>query len=109
LLKRLITILTFFYISVTCLTVELNSQVVYEPLYNDVYSFLLRMSTKGVIGYNDEFRPLPRKYIAEKLLEAEKQKNHLTEVELSDLEFYKKDYYNEIGFTNKNSGCGSLY
>lgn len=101
-LKRLITILTFLYIFVTCLTVELNSQVVFEPLYNDVYSFLLRLSTKGVIGYNDEFRPLPRKYIAEKLLEAEKQKNHLTEVELSDLEFYKKDYYNEIGFINKS-------
>ena len=51
-----------------------------------------------MIEFNDEFRPLPRKYIAEKLLNAEKQSGKLTEVEMEDLKFYKKDYFFEIGF-----------
>jgi len=76
------------------------SQVVYEPLYKDVYGFLRRLSTKGVIEYNDEFRPLTRKYLAEKLLEAEKVQERLTSVDKDDLEFYKKDFYHEFWFIN---------
>jgi len=83
---------------VFAITVNLFAQVVYEPLYKDVYDFLRRLSTKGVIEYNDEFRPLSRKYLAEKLLEAEKHPDLLTEVQMADLKFYKKDYYHEILF-----------
>jgi hypothetical protein len=92
------TILAFLFISISCLTTELYPQVVYEPLFNDVYGFLRQLSTKGVIEFNDEFRPLPRKYIAEKLLRAEEQPGKLTQVEMADLKFYKKDYLFEIGF-----------
>jgi hypothetical protein len=98
LLKHHYTIIILLLSSITCLPTELYSQIVYEPLYNDVYGFLRRLSTKGVIEFNDEFRPLPRKYIAEKLLNAEKQSGKLTEVEMEDLKFYKKDYFFEIGF-----------
>ena len=62
----------FFVFSFLSLTILSYSQVVYEPLYKDVYDFLSRLSAKGVIEYNDEMRPLPRKYLAEKLIEAEK-------------------------------------
>jgi len=79
-------------------TANLFAQVVYEPLYKDVYDFLRRLSTKGIIDYNDEFRPLSRKYLAEKLIEAEKLPELLTEVQKSDLKFYIKDYYHEIWF-----------
>jgi len=79
-------------------TANIIAQVVYEPLYKDVYGFLRVLSTKGVIEYNDEFRPLSRKYLAEKLLEAEKHPELLNEVQMEDLEFYKKDYYHEIWF-----------
>ncbi len=84
------------------------SQVVYEPLYKDVYGFLRRLSTKGVIEYNDEFRPLTRKYLAEKLLEAEKNQERLTSVDKDDLEFYKKDFYNEFWFINNEKNKKNL-
>ena len=80
------------------ITANLFAQVVYEPLYKDVYDFLRRLSTKGIIEYNDEFRPLSRKYLAEKLIEAKKLPELLTEVQKADLKFYMKDYYHEIWF-----------
>jgi len=89
-------------------TSEMFSQVVYEPLYKDVYGFLRRLSTKGVIEYNDEFRPLTRKYLAEKLLEAEKNQERLTSVDKDDLEFYKKDFYNEFWFINNEKNKKNL-
>ena len=84
------------------------SQVVYEPLYKNIYDFLGRLSTKGVIDYNDEMRPLPRKYIAEKILEAEKHSDLLSEVEKEDLQFYKKDYYHEYWFINNETNENHL-
>ena len=39
------------------------SQVVYEPLWHDVYNYLERLSQKGVIEFDDLFKPVPRKYI----------------------------------------------
>jgi len=83
---------------VFAITSNLFAQVVYEPLYKDVYDYLRRLSTKGIIEYNDEFRPLSRKYLAEKLLEAEKHPELLTEVQMADLKFYMRDYYHEIWF-----------
>ncbi len=63
--KTLLITLLLFIVSSTF------SQVVYEPLHRDVYNFLARLSQKGVIEFHDEIRPLARKYIAEKLIEAE--------------------------------------
>lgn len=89
-------------------TSEIFSQVVYEPLYKNVYGFLRRLSTKGVIEYNDEFRPLTKKYLAEKLLEAEKDQERLTSVDKDDLEFYKKDFYHEFWFINNEKNKKNL-
>jgi len=97
-----------FLIFIFIFTSEMFSQVVYEPLYKDVYGFLRRLSTKGVIEYNDEFRPLTRKYLAEKLLEAEKAQERLTSVDKDDLEFYKKDFYHEFWFINNEKNKKSL-
>ncbi len=88
------TLLVFLLLFVT----NTFSQVVYEPLQRDIYDFLRRLSIKGVIEYNDELRPLPRKYLAEKLIEAEEHPGKLTAVEKDNLEFYKKDFYHEIWF-----------
>ncbi len=91
--------MTFFLaLCVFAITANLFAQVVYEPLYKDVYDYLRRISTKGIIEYNDEFRPLSRKYLAEKLLEAEEHPELLTEVQMADLKFYMQDYYHEIWF-----------
>ncbi len=76
---------------------EVKSQIVYEPLHKDVYEFLSRLAQKGIIEFNDQVKPLPRKYIAEKLLESECKKC-LTSLEEEELEFYKSDYSNELSF-----------
>ena len=100
----------FFVFAFLGFTAHSYSQVVYEPLYKDVYNFLDRLSTKGVIDYNDEIRPLPRKYIAEKLVEAESYPSLLSDVEKEDLRFYKKDYYHELVLLNneKNKNLNSF-
>ncbi|HSP87999.1 MAG TPA: hypothetical protein VLN45_07680, partial [Ignavibacteriaceae bacterium] len=74
-----------------------NAQVVFEPLHKDVYDFLSRLAQKGIIELNDQIKPLPRIYLAEKLLEADCEKC-LTPLEKEELEFYKKDFAYEYNF-----------
>jgi hypothetical protein len=102
-LKNIFRIPFLLSLCVFAIAANLFAQVVYEPLHKDVYDFLRRLSTKGIIEYNDEFRPLPRKYLAEKLIEAEKHPELLTEVQMADLKFYKQDYYHEIWFIEKEN------
>jgi len=92
--KTLLIILLLLVVSSTF------SQIVYEPLHRDVYNFLARLSQKGVIEFHDEMRPLARKYIAEKLLEAEDNLDQLTILEKEELEFFKKDFHHELWLRN---------
>ncbi len=95
----------FFYLFflVFTSTSVLLSQVVYEPLHRDVYNFLRRLSQKGIIEFNDLVRPLPRKYIAEKLFEADLLSSKLTSLEKDELEFFVKDFYHEKWFSEENT------
>ena len=72
------------------------NQTVYEPLYNDVYSFMDKMAQKGIIEFDDQIKPVARKYIAEKLTEVVSKQSSvssgLTEIEQEELEFYLKDF-----------------
>lgn len=72
------------------------SQVVYEPLGSDVYSFLSRLSQKGIIELDDQIRPLSRKYIAEKLSLLKLDTNKLTSLEVDELNFYLTDFGREL-------------
>ena len=74
----------------------LFSQVVFEPASSPVYNYLNRLSVKNIIVFNDELRPVSRKLIAEKLLEAECSIEELTATEREELLYYKKDFYPEI-------------
>jgi len=74
------------------LTTITYSQVVFEPLWHDVYNYLDRLSQKGVIEFDDLFKPLPRKYIYEKLAEVKKKSDMLTNLEKEELEFFERDY-----------------
>ena len=85
-------LLLFIAISVAPL---LEAQVVYEPLYEDVYNFLRRVSQKGIIEFDDLIRPLPRTYIEEKLLETDSLSLKLTPLEKEELKFFLKDFYFE--------------
>jgi len=81
----------------------LRSQIVYEPLYKDVYPYLERLSHKGIIEFTDLVKPLSKKYIAEKLIEAKNNIEMLTELERDELEFFEKDYFLEINrFAEEN-------
>ena len=76
------------------------AQVVYEPLHRDIYSFLARLSQKSVIEFNDQIRPVSRKYIAQKLIEANQKSDQLTSLEKKELKFYSKDYRFEFELLN---------
>jgi hypothetical protein len=80
-----------------------NAQVVYEPLYEDVYNFLGRISQKGIIEFDDLIRPLPRSYISKKLSEADSLSSQLTSLERDELEFFLKDYYHERWLSEGNN------
>jgi hypothetical protein len=73
----------------------------------DIYSFLDRLSQKGLIIFDDQIRPVPRKYIAQKLLEIISEKDKLTHLEKEEAEFYLKDYGVETEFI-KNTSTYSL-
>ena len=89
-LKKIFLFLVLNYIAI--------AQVVYEPLHRDVYSFLARLSQKSILQFDDQIRPVSRKYIAQKLLEASQNSNELTSLEKEELEFYSKDFKREFDF-----------
>ncbi|MBK7499890.1 MAG: hypothetical protein IPI19_12550 [Ignavibacteriales bacterium] len=76
------------------------AQVVYEPLHRDVYSFLSRLSQKSIIVFDDQVRPVSRKYIAQKLIEASEKLDQLTSLEKEELDFYNQDFKREFDFIN---------
>jgi hypothetical protein len=76
------------------------SQVVYEPLHRDVYSFLSRLSQKSIIEFDDQIRPVSRKYIAQKLIEASEKSIQLTSLEKEELDFFGKDFKREFDLLN---------
>lgn len=74
----------------------MRAQTVYEPLHRDVYNFLSRLSQKGTITFNDEIKPLSRKYISEKLNEVSEKLSELTSLEKEELNFFKQDFFYEL-------------
>jgi hypothetical protein len=90
--KRIFLFLALSYIAF--------AQVVYEPLHRDVYSFLSRLSQKSIIVFDDQVRPVSRKYIAQKLIEASEKLDELTSLEKEELDFYNQDFKREFDFIN---------
>jgi len=79
------------------------AQVVYEPLGKDVYSYLQRLSQKGIIELDDLIKPFSKKYISDKLLEIKNKEGQLTELEKDELKYFEQDYYWELeGFQEAN-------
>ena len=77
------------------------SQTVFEPINSDVYQFLDLMAQKGLIVFNDNIRPVSRKYIAAKLLQLKIKNEKLkskdfSKVEREELKFYLQDYGMEL-------------
>lgn len=94
-MKRFLPLCMFFIFSLS-----INAQVNYEPVNKSIYVFLENLSIKGLIKFNDEVKPLSRMYIADKLTEITAKKVNLTYLEAEELDFYLKEFSDEI--INKN-------
>ena len=77
---------------------NLSAQTVYEPVNSDIYPLLERLFINGAIEYHSEIKPIPRKEICGYLLEALKNKDKLTKLDKQEIDFYLKDYADEVSF-----------
>lgn len=75
-----------------------SAQTVYEPVDNDIYSFMNHLAQKGIIGFNDQVKPVPRRYIAQKLIEINVNSDKLTSWEKEEVSFYRREFGQEIDF-----------
>lgn len=73
-----------------------KAQTVWETHTKEVYNYLSRMAQKGTIGFNDNIRPLSRKYISDCLDSLSQKKELLSPIEKKELSFYIKEYGNEL-------------
>ena len=88
-----------FILSISFLFIfNLSAQTVYEPVNSDIYPLLERLFINGAIEYHSEIKPIPRKEICGYLLEALKNKDKLTKLEIKEIDFYLKDYADEVSF-----------
>ena len=84
--------------------IPLRAQVVFEPLDHEVYNFLDRLDQKGIIEFDDIMKPLPRKYIFEKLQDAKKNIDLLTNLEKEELNYFEKEYFFEKKLAGDTTG-----
>jgi hypothetical protein len=75
-----------------------TAQTVYEPVGNDIYSFLNLMAQKGIIEFNDQVKPVSRKYIAQMLWDINQNSDQLTALEKEEVAFYKSEFGFEMDF-----------
>lgn len=84
---------TFLFLALSFVVI---AQVVYEPLHRDVYSFLSRLSQKSIVVFDDQIRPVSRKHIAQKLMNASERSTKQADLSFIDKrlnEFYFSIYY----------------
>ena len=74
----------------------INAQSVYEPVNNEIYNYLERLTIKGVIDFNTAIKPITRGEIADYLIKAGSKKSGLTELEQKELDFYREEFADEI-------------
>ena len=95
-LKKISLLFSFLTIITTT-----NAQVVYTPLYSNVYEFLERMSIKQIIKLDDEVKPYSRTYITSLLKEIDTKQQQLNSTERDVLDFYKREYAYELDIQNE--------
>ena len=92
--------LRYFFPVFIFLWINLSAQTVYEPVRSDIYELLERLFIKGAIEYHSEIKPIPRTEIAKYLLEASSNKDKLTAIDIDEINFYKKEFADEISFVS---------
>jgi len=87
----LFAIFILFYIPAS------KGQEVFHHISNSsLYNFLDEMANSQLIDLNTAIKPYSRSFIASKLHELEKQKEHLNERQNRDLVFFLKDFNKEL-------------
>lgn len=100
---------SFIFLGIFLFINSISAQIVYEPMDKNVYSFLERLSQKGIIEVDNLVRPLSKKYIADKLVETKNKIDFLTNLEKDELKFFENNYFLEIqGFDESNVDKKSL-
>ncbi|MBK8946914.1 MAG: hypothetical protein IPM32_16820 [Ignavibacteriae bacterium] len=94
--KKLFIILFLFATAILSFAQESNVNI-----ENNIYDFLSKLAQKGIIKYDDLVKPISRKYVAEKLVEARANFSELTNLQKDELEFYESEYGYEV--KKKNS------
>lgn len=97
-LRRLL-VATILVLGGILLPVTAEAQVVWEDHTKEVYSFLSRFAQKGLIRFDDNIRPLSRKYLADCLDSLSLKKEQLSAVEKAELAFHSREYGNEMTAT----------
>ena len=75
---------------------NLRAQVVWENHTKEVYNYLSRMAQKGMIRFEDNIKPLSRKYLANCLDSLSQHAGALSPTEKKELAFYSCEYGNEM-------------
>ncbi|MBV9989201.1 MAG: hypothetical protein JO301_16095 [Chitinophagaceae bacterium] len=68
------------------------AQVVWEYHGKEIYNYLTRMAQKGLVVFDDNIRPLSRKYLADCLDSLSLKSTRLSAVEQKELAFYLQEY-----------------
>lgn len=79
------------------------SQVVFTSLDDEVYSFLERMTLKGVIEFHSQVKPIPRMEVGKYLNEIKSSIGKLSALDKEELDFYISKYALETGELTKES------
>ena len=92
-----------------------NSQTIWENQNSEVYSYLYRLSQKGLIDFQDIIRPISRNQIGNLLIELEGKSTQLSSVEKKELVFYlqefrpiKVDDFGKIKFIKKDENKSKM-
>jgi hypothetical protein len=86
-----------FLILLTSVPLLSKGQAVYYHVSNTaVYEFLDELAADTIIQLNSVVKPYSRKFIAEKLNEANTNRGNLNQRERDDLDFYLKDFNKEL-------------
>jgi hypothetical protein len=105
--------LVLFFLLLSFIAKHSSSQTIWENKNVEAHAYLARMAQKGLIQFNDIIQPIERTKIANALFQLSQQSASLTSIELKELEFYLKEYNqnliadslikNEIGFFVKDA------
>jgi hypothetical protein len=82
---------------VCCSVLAVHAQSVYLDPSHEAYDYLKRMEAHHIItGYRDAVKPITRGDIAAFLLEVQKHRDRLNDVERAQLDFFREEFFLEL-------------